>query len=60
MIKSTKSKLAPTEQQILDAMNNIFQKPRSKTSKKKVNATNREIKSARQVVEVRAREMLED
>ena len=60
MITSTKSKLAPTEQHILDAMNNIFQKPRSKTNKKKVNATTGEIKTARQVVEARVREMLED
>ena len=60
MITSTKSKLAPTEQQILNAMNNIFQKLRSKTNKKKGNATTEEIKTARQLVEMRVREMLED
>ena len=60
LIKSTKSKLAPTEQQILDAMNFIFQKPRSKTRKEKLNTTSGEIATARQTVEVRVREMLKD
>ena len=60
LIKSTKSKLAPTQQQILDAMNDIFQKPRSKTNKKKLNATSGEIATARQAVKERVREMLQD
>ena len=41
-------------------MNDIFQKLRSKTSKKKLNATSGEIATARQAVEVRVREMLQD
>ena len=60
MIKSTKSKLALTEQQILGAINDILQKPRSKTSKKKLKATSGEIATARQAVEMSVREMLQD
>ena len=41
-------------------MNKIFQKPRGKTSKVKVNATKGEIQTAKQVVESRVREMLVD
>ena len=60
MIKSNKSKLAMTEKQILDAMNDIFEKPRSKTSKKKLNATSGEIAMTGQAVEVRVQEMLQE
>ena len=35
LIGDTKSKLEPTEQQILDTMNDIFKKPRGKTKKVK-------------------------
>ena len=34
LIKSTKSKLAPTEQQILDAMNDFFQKPAARPARR--------------------------
>lgn len=60
LIKNTKSKLAPTEQQIIDAVNDIFPKPRSKTSKEKLNATSGEIASAKLMVEAKVRETLED
>ena len=60
LIRDTKSKLEPTEQQILDTMNEIFEKPHGKTKKAKVNATQSEIRTASQLVETRVREMLVD
>ena len=42
-------------------MNDIVPKPSSKASKKKVNATNREISTAKQtMVEAKVREMLQE
>ena len=60
LIGDTKPKLEPTEQQILDTMNDIFKKPRGKTKKVKVNATKGDICTASQLVETRVREMLVD
>ena len=60
LIRDTKSRLEPTEQQILDTMNEIFEKPHGKTKKGKVNATQGEIRTASQLVETRVREMLVD
>ena len=60
LIVVTKSKLEPTKQTFLDTINDIFQKPQGKTSKVKVNTNKGEVQTAKQVVELRVREMLVD
>lgn len=60
LMKGTKLKLSSTEHELFDAMKNVPQTTGSRISKKKVDATKKELATAKLVVEARVKEILQD